>query len=51
MKKTLEIFQIDVFTKMLFKGNPAAVIFGDLLNKKEMKLIAKKGNFHSDAWS
>ena len=42
MKKKLEIFQIDAFTKVPFQGNPAAVAFSDRLNTKEKKLIANE---------
>jgi len=45
MKKTLEFFQIDAFINLPFNGNPAAVTFGNLLNKKEMQLITKEGKF------
>lgn len=50
MKKNLEIFQIDAFTKLPFKGNPAAVTFGDKLNTKEKQLIAKEMNLSETAF-
>ena len=50
MKKKLEIFQIDAFTKVPFKGNPAAVAFGDNLNTKEKRLIANEMNLSETAF-
>ena len=50
MKKKLEIFQIDAFTKVPFKGNPAAVAFGDNLNTKKKRLIANEMNLSETAF-
>ena len=50
MKKKLEIFQIDAFTKVPFQGNPAAVAFSDRLNTKEKKLIANEMNLSETAF-
>lgn len=50
MKKKLEIFQIDSFTVMTFKGNPAGVTFGDKLTAKEKQLIAKEMNLSETAF-
>jgi len=44
MKKKLEIFQIDSFTDVPFKGNPAGVTFGDGLSSNEKQLIAREMN-------
>lgn len=50
MKKKLEIFQIDAFTKSPFKGNPAGVTFGNGLNTKEKQLISREMNLSETAF-
>jgi|YelNatPaOPRAMG01_1025707.scaffolds.fasta_scaffold00372_11 PhzF family phenazine biosynthesis protein len=50
MSKKLEIYQIDAFTNHPFMGNPAAVLFGDGLRKKEMQLIAREMNLAETAF-
>jgi PhzF family phenazine biosynthesis protein len=45
MKKPLTIYQVDVFTKTLFKGNPAGVVpNADGLTDEEMQAIARELN-------
>ena len=50
MAKEIEIFQIDAFTKDVFRGNPAGVTFTDLLNENEKQLIAKEMNLSETAF-
>lgn len=50
MKKKLEIFQIDSFTDVPFKGNPAGVTFGDELSSSEKQLIAREMNLSETAF-
>jgi PhzF family phenazine biosynthesis protein len=50
MKKTLEIFQVDAFTDLPFKGNPAGVTFGDGLNSEDKQLIAREMNLSETAF-
>jgi PhzF family phenazine biosynthesis protein len=50
MKKKLEIFQIDSFTDMPFKGNPAGVTFGNGLSSNEKQLIAREMNLSETAF-
>jgi PhzF family phenazine biosynthesis protein len=50
MKKKLEIFQIDSFTDVPFKGNPAGVTFGDKLTEKEKQLVAREMNLSETAF-
>jgi PhzF family phenazine biosynthesis protein len=50
MKKKLEIFQIDSFTDLPFKGNPAGVTFGDDLSSNEKQLIAREMNLSETAF-
>jgi len=50
MKKKLEIFQIDSFTDVPFKGNPAGVTFGDGLSSNEKQLIAREMNLSETAF-
>jgi len=45
MKKPLTIYQVDAFTKTLFKGNPAGVVpDADGLTEEEMQAIARELN-------
>lgn len=50
MKNKIDIFQIDAFSNSPFKGNPAAVTFGDKFSKTEMQLIAKEMNLSETAF-
>lgn len=50
MKRKLEIHQIDAFTDILFRGNPAGVTFGDGLSSSEMQLIAREMNLSETAF-
>lgn len=50
MNKKLEIFQIDAFTNLPFRGNPAGVTLGDGLSKNEMQLIAREMNLSETAF-
>jgi len=50
MKKKLEIFQIDSFTDVPFKGNPAGVTFGNGLSSNEKQLIAREMNLSETAF-
>ncbi|NWF89000.1 MAG: PhzF family phenazine biosynthesis protein [Ignavibacteriaceae bacterium] len=50
MKKKLEIFQIDAFTNLPFKGNPAAVTFGNGLSTIQKQLIAREMNLSETAF-
>jgi PhzF family phenazine biosynthesis protein len=45
MKKPLTLYQVDAFTKTLFKGNPAGVVTdADGLTEEEMQAIARELN-------
>src|SRR5262245_46892699 len=45
MSRRLEIFQVDAFTDVPFKGNPAGVVLGaDALRAVEMQAIARELN-------
>lgn len=44
MAKEIDIFQIDAFTKNVFQGNPAGVVYSDNLDENEKQLIAKEMN-------
>jgi len=46
----LSIYYIDAFTKSLFSGNPAAVIFSNLDNPKVMQNIAAENNLSETAF-
>ncbi len=45
MKKKVIVYQVDSFTKELFKGNPAGVVpNADGLTEEQMQLIAREMN-------
>jgi len=50
MKRSYKIHQIDAFTKVPFKGNPAAVTFSMDLSEEEMKMIANEMNLSETAF-
>ena len=50
MANKIEIFQIDAFTKEVFRGNPAGVTFTDSLNESEKQFIAKEMNLSETAF-
>lgn len=50
MSKEIEIFQIDAFTDIAFKGNPAGAVFSNDLSKIEKQLIAKEMNLSETAF-
>lgn len=50
MKRNYKIWQIDAFTKVPFKGNPAAVTFSMDLSETEMKMIANEMNLSETAF-
>ncbi len=50
MANKIEIFQIDAFTKEVFRGNPAGVTFTDSLNENEKQFIAKEMNLSETAF-
>lgn len=50
MEKKINIFQIDAFTNLPFRGNPAGVTFADGLSTEEMQLIAKEMNLPETAF-
>ena len=50
MANKIEIYQIDAFTKDIFGGNPAGVIFNDELNETEKQLIAREMNLSETAF-
>jgi len=50
MKKLDDVYQIDAFTDLPFKGNPAGVVYSDVLNKEEMQLIAREINVSETAF-
>jgi PhzF family phenazine biosynthesis protein len=44
-KRTVKVSQVDVFTRELFKGNPAGVVFGgEALAESEMQALARELN-------
>ncbi len=43
MKKKFEIFQLDFLIDSLFEDDPAVVTSEELLNKKEIHIIAEEG--------
>jgi len=44
-KRTVKLSQVDVFTRELFKGNPAGVVFGgEALAESEMQALARELN-------
>jgi len=44
-KRTVNVFQIDVFTTELFAGNPAGVVLGaERLSEAEMQALARELN-------
>ena len=45
-----EVYFVDAFTDRLFSGNPAAVIFSDLDDKKLMQKIASENNLSETAF-
>jgi PhzF family phenazine biosynthesis protein len=51
MKKINDVWQIDAFTDLSFGGNPAGVVFSDMLTKEEMQLIAKEFNLSETAFT
>ena len=50
MKKIINVCQIDAFTEEPFRGNPAGVVFSNLLNKEEMQNIAREFNVSETAF-
>ena len=50
MIKINDVWQIDAFTDLPFKGNPAGVVFSENLNKEEMQLIAREFNLSETAF-
>jgi PhzF family phenazine biosynthesis protein len=46
----LDLYQVDSFTNKLFKGNPAAIIFSELLPKSVMQKIALENNLSETAF-
>ena len=46
----LPIYYVDAFSNSLFSGNPAAVIFSDLNNRKVMQNIAAENNLSETAF-
>ena len=50
MKKINNVWLIDAFTDLPFKGNPAGVVFFENLNKEEMQLIAREFNLSETAF-
>ncbi|RJP69214.1 MAG: PhzF family phenazine biosynthesis protein [Ignavibacteriales bacterium] len=50
MKRKSVIFQIDAFTEIPFKGNPAGVTFASNLTDEEMQLIAREMNLSETAF-
>jgi branched-chain amino acid transport system ATP-binding protein len=42
MSRTVQVFQVDAFTRQLFTGNPAGVVLGaEVLSDEEMLAIAR----------
>lgn len=50
MKKKSILYQIDAFTDIPFKGNPAGVTFASNLTDNEMQLIAREMNLSETAF-
>jgi len=50
MEKKYKISQIDAFTKVSFKGNPAGVMLADGLTETEMQSIAREMNLSETAF-
>ena len=46
----LELFQVDSFTNKIFEGNPAGVIFSELLSNEIMQKIALENNLSETAF-
>jgi PhzF family phenazine biosynthesis protein len=46
----LELFQVDSFTNKIFEGNPAGVIFSELLSNEVMQKIALENNLSETAF-
>jgi PhzF family phenazine biosynthesis protein len=45
MSRTIQVFQVDAFTRQLFTGNPAGVVLGaEVLSDEEMLAIARELN-------
>ncbi|NBX41700.1 MAG: PhzF family phenazine biosynthesis isomerase, partial [Gammaproteobacteria bacterium] len=45
MTRTVQVFQVDAFTRQLFTGNPAGVVLGaEVLSDEEMLAIARELN-------
>ena len=45
MSRTVQVFQVDAFTRQLFTGNPAGVVLGaEVLSDEEMLAIARELN-------
>ena len=50
-KRTIKVFQIDVFTQALFAGNPAGVVLGaEALTETEMQSVARELNNSDSAF-
>ena len=48
MSRTVQVFQVDAFTRQLFTGNPAGVVLGaEVLSDEEMLAIARELNIHT----
>ncbi len=50
MKRKSVIYQIDAFTEIPFKGNPAGVTFASNLTDEEMQLVAREMNLSETAF-
>ena len=46
----LELFQVDSFTNKIFEGNPAGVIFSEILSNEVMQKIALENNLSETAF-
>ena len=50
-KRTIKLFQVDVFTQQLFAGNPAGVVLGaEVLTEHEMQSLARELNNSDSAF-
>jgi PhzF family phenazine biosynthesis protein len=50
-KRTIKVFQVDVFTQQLFAGNPAGVVLGaEALTEAEMQSLARELNNSDSAF-
>jgi PhzF family phenazine biosynthesis protein len=50
-KRTVTLFQVDVFTQQLFAGNPAGVVLGaEQLSEQEMQALARELNNSDSAF-